>query len=243
MEKGLLQKDEAEFIQGYLELEDLEVKELMVPKSEIPFYDILLPLSKLHFLFSKQSEVLVCKENVDDIIGIIDSKTYFVHKNEIKTPEDLFKFVHNPYFVPETSSSKQLLHNAVVKNKKVALAVDEYGVISGIIYRERLIKELSHADMQESGKEEYSIVSKNTIVASGKLSLQEVRRLFSVKLLTKYHAVTIGGYITEQLGSIPKSGDTLQREHLFFRILAASPTQVLKVFIQKTNKNDRIRKK
>ncbi len=243
MEKGLLHKEEVEFIKGYLELEGLEVKDLMIPKSEIPYYDIELPLSKLHFLFTKQPEVLVCKGHVDNVIGILDVKTYFMHKNEILSSQDLTDFVQIPYFVPETSSSKQLLQNSVVKNKKTVVAVDEYGVICGLVQRDDLVKEIIKQKTSDKKREDFSFVSKDAIVTTGKLSLQQVRDLFGASLISEYHSVTVGGYITEQLGAIPKSGETLTRDCLFFRILAASPTHVLKVYIQKIGKTDRTRKK
>jgi putative hemolysin len=79
----------------------------------------------------------------------------------------------------------------------------------------------------------FTKVSKDAIVAEGTLPVDALEELFGAELTTQYHVVTIGGWITEQLGFLPKAGITHEYKDLFFRVISADPTRVRKLYIQK----------
>jgi CBS domain containing-hemolysin-like protein len=238
--RGLIHKDEVEFVKGYLSLEEKQVRDLMIPRNEVPYYDITLPLSKLIFLFSTLPEVLVLRGEEEpsaarneQIIGIIRARDYFAHEPAIREAKDILKIISRPFFIPETSSAKMLLQLLLQQDKNAAVAVDEYGDFSGFIGRNELVEVLSKPKESPEVSDDFVKVSPNAIIAAGKMPLEDVRELFSCDLESEHHSLTIGGYITEILGHIPKSGTTLEKESLTFRIIAAEPTHILKVYIQK----------
>ncbi len=238
---GLIHKDELAFIQGYLSLEERRVKDLMIPRQDVSFYNKALPLTKLIFLLKQHSEVLICIANEEgscasgqeQIIGTICAKDYFTHREQIHHQDDLAKIIRTPFFIPETSPIKILLQALLQQQKQMAVVVDEYGAFSGLIRREELAEILTKEAAPKEASIEYTRVSSDAIIAHSKMALQDLRDLYDVHLVSKHHAVTVGGYLTEILGSIPKTGETVQNEGLFFRILGAEPTHVTKIYIQR----------
>lgn len=241
--KGLLHKHEAELIYGVLYLEEKQVKELMVPRNEMPIYDVEEPLSKLIHLFSEEKvrEVAVFVMPEEKLLGIISARDFFIQRDSIETGKDLQRFLKRPFFVPETTSAKSLLDQLRAKDLFTAWVVDEYGATCGVISEKNLLSYIAGASRKlPTDTRDYTQVANDTIIASGQLSLDELRELFDVDLESEYLMVTVGGYLSEKLGSIPQSGTTYQTEGLFFRVLASDPTKIKKVFVQKLNGKEEI---
>jgi putative hemolysin len=233
--RGIVHKEEAKLLQGYLSLEGKFVKDLMQPRNAIDSYDIELPLTKLIFLFSEKllTEVPVCKGSLDNFLGMLNVIDFFIHRNEIKSGEELCKLLHKPFYVPETTSLKHLLDQFEEREEKIALVVDEYGAISGLITKYDLIEAISKPILTSQERTaDYTKVAKDAIIANGTMPLEDLVNLFGEELESLYHSVTIGGYLTEKLGFIPTAGTTYQEKALFFRILSADHTHIRKVYIQ-----------
>ena len=243
--EGLLHSDEVNFIHGYLSLEERQVKDLMIPRNDVPIYSIASPITTLAKLLSTWGNVLVCQgiqpgsslagsplADADRIIGIVRAKDFFTNKPKIQSAQDILSITNKPFYIPETTSTKILLQLILQHEEPCAVAVDEYGAMSGLITRKELLEAMSAQDLQNASNE-YTHVSKQAIIASGKMSLQDLRELFDVALESQHHAVTVSGYVIEQLDHIPKSGEVLEQGSLFFRVLAAEPTRIVKLYIQK----------
>ena len=97
---GILNEDEAELVRGYLNLQESHVKELMRPREEVLFYDLDEPLSKLIHLFVDQecSRLPVCKESLDNVRGMITSQSFFINREKLHHPSDLFPLIQKPLF-------------------------------------------------------------------------------------------------------------------------------------------------
>lgn len=234
--KGLLHREEAELILGVLSLDDKQIKELMQPRSSMPFYDIHEPLSKLIYLFSEENlpDVYVFDMPEEKILGVISIRDFFIEREKLEQGEDLKPVLKKPLFIPETTRANLVLDKLRTQNIPSALIIDEYGRASGLIYQQELVSFIVKSKKaQKEAPEGYSRVSKDAIIADGTLPLSEVEELFGISLETLYHVVTIGGLLTERLGTIPKSGTTWQEQGLFFRILSSDQTHIRKVYIQK----------
>lgn len=234
--KGLLHRDEAELLLGFLTLEEKQCKEVMTPRSSMPYYTNKEPLSKLQFLFSTYHlpQVFVFSMPEDTILGYISIQDFFLHRALIETQNSLQNYLKKPFYIPETTGAKTALEQLRCEDMPYALVVDEYGRVSGMLSQNDLISHIIKTNpffkQPHSG---FTIISKDTIVAEGTLQLDTLEELFSCKLDTEYHVVTIGGWISEQLGFLPKSGTTYEYKNLFFRVITADPTRVRKVYIQK----------
>ncbi len=239
--KGILHKDERELINSVLNLEEKQINEIMNLRNEMPIYSIDEPLSKLIYLFSenKLSEVGLFEMPQEKMLGVIRLRDFFLKKESITQGKDLLKILRKPFYVPETTSAGSVLEQLGNELSDTAWIVDEYGQACGSITEQELLSHVAGTSYKsQEEKAEYERINKDTIVASGTLSLDEVRALFNVKLASEHHMLTIGGFITEKLGTIPPAGVTLTQEDLFIRILAADPTRIKRVYIQKRQKHE-----
>ncbi len=233
---GILREDEAELISGYLRLQEAQVKELLRPREEVIFYDIADPLSKLvhYFVDQECSRLPVCKENPDHVLGIISSRTYFLHRDHLQEPQDILPHLQKPFFVPESTPAHVLLRQMYDKEESMALVVDEYGSFSGLIALEDLVETVvgEIADARDE-KSRFTRSGEDVIIASGKLELSEFEEIFGVVLPSLNHMVTLGGWLTEQIGDIPKTGTKYTAHDFFFHILEADAKRVRRVYVRR----------
>ena len=233
--QGILHPEEAELIRGYLHLQESTVKELMRPREEVILFELSEPLSRIIHLFVDQecSRIPLCDGGLDKVVGIISSRLFFLHKNGIHETKDLVSIAKKPYFVPETMKADVLLKQCYEKNETLAIVVDEYGSISGIISVEDLVEEVigEIADRRDQ-KASYTRAEPGVIIASGKFELSDFEEVFDVSLETENNMVTIGGWLTEKLGDIPKPGTKYQAQGFLFHVLAADHTRVRRVYIR-----------
>lgn len=236
IEHGVFDEEEGELVIGYLELQDNTVKELMCPRGDILFYDIEEPLTKLIYLFVDQevSRIPVCDKNLDNFLGIITAKQYLLHRDSIANSRDLTPFLIKPFFVPETTSARLLMRRFKQKQEVFAMVVDEYGSISGLITREDLIELVIGEVKDPRDKNDlYTRAGRNEIIASGKLELSDFNEIFDVELKSPGNMVTIGGWLIERLGEIPKSGTKHELESFLFQVLGSTPSRIRRLYIRK----------
>lgn len=237
-EHGVLHPEEAELVWGYLNLQDMQVKELMRPRDDMLYYDISEPLSKLIYLFVDQecSRLPICDKSIENLIGIITARTFFLNKDKLSTGNELIPYLTKPYYVPETTPARNLLHRFDEQNEVIAIVVDEYGSISGLITREDLVEVVigEISDLRDV-KSLYTRAGKNEIIASGRLELSEFNDLFNVDLISENNMVTLGGWLIEQLGDIPASGSKHETHGFLFQVLAADPNRIRRLYVRKLN--------
>ncbi len=236
---GVLQAEEAELIRGYLALQESTVKERMRPREEVLFFNLDEPLSRLVHLFVDQecSRIPVCKEGLDQILGVMTSRQFFIHRESIASVDDLPPILEKPFFVPETVAAKVLLRQFYDRQESFAIVVDEYGSVSGLISLEDLVETVigEIADRRDE-KNLYTLSGDDVIIASGKMELSDLEKIFDIPFISKNNMVTVGGYLTEKMGDIPKSGSKLITDDCLFHVLAADPTRVRRVYIRRMRK-------
>lgn len=231
---SLLSASEAHLIDGYLTLQDAHIKELMWPREDVIFYALDEPLTKLIHLFIEEdcSHIPVCGQDLDDLFGVITAKQFFLYHDKITKPEELKPFLHSAFFVPETMRARQLLRQFPQRQESVALVVDEYGTISGLIAYEDLIEAIiGDIRDQRDKKQLYTRSSDKIIIASGRLELTEFKEIFQHTL--KSSMSTLNGWLIEQFGDIPKVGEQLVKEGFLFQILSADPNRIKRVYVKK----------
>jgi CBS domain containing-hemolysin-like protein len=233
---GLISKEEKELIEGFLELQEIQVREIMAPRSEILFFDLQEPLSRLIYLFAEEElgKVPVCEGKIDNVLGILSARDFLLHQEEIKECRDILPLLQKPFFIPETMLCKLLFHALQEKGQAMALAVDEYGVLSGLLTREDLV-ELVVGEIRDrrDAKQRYTLMEDKAVIASGKWELDEFASVFGCRLRSRRGAVTLGGWLTETWGDIPKTGTKIIAENFLFHVLAADPNRVRRVYIRR----------
>lgn len=233
---GIIVPDEALLIQGYLNLREARVKEVMRPREEIIAYSIEQPLEALVRCFVEQecSRVPVYCDALDDIMGIMSARHFFIHRNAIHTSSDLTPYLDKPFFVPENAPAPTVLQQLDQQGYLIAIVVDEYGSVSGLITKEDLAEEVvgSITDRRDI-KAHYTRSGEDDIIASGKLELDEFENIFGIALQNPGNKITLGGWLTEALGDIPKAGAYYETPHFFFHVLAADPNRIRRLYIRR----------
>ncbi len=233
---GILNEEEAELIHGYLNLQESQVKELLRPREEVLFFDLDDPLSRLVHLFVDQecSRIPVCRDNLDNVVGIISSQAFFLNKEKLQEPGHLLSILKKPFFAPEATSAEALLRQMYDHQESLALVVDEYGSISGLIALEDLVEKVvgEIADARDE-KSRFTRSGEDVIIASGKMELSEFEEVFGVSLHSENNMVTVGGWLTERVGDIPKSGTKYSTEGFLFHVLAADARRIRRIYIRR----------
>lgn len=233
---GVLQQDEAELIWGYINLQDATVKEHMRPREDILFYDIEEPLSKLIYLFTdlQCARIPVYEQSPDTILGIISARQFFLHQHTIQTPNDLKHHLSKPLYVPETTLASSLLRRFEENKQVIALVINEYGSLTGLISREDLFEVVvgDIADIRDT-KALYTKAGAKEIIASGRMELSEFNEYFNVDLQSETNMITLGGWLVERFGDIPHTGTQYKADGFFFQILASDPNRVRRVYARK----------
>jgi Hemolysins and related proteins containing CBS domains len=235
-ETGVLLHEEADLIDGMLKLQQVMVKERMRPREEMLFYDIQQPFSALDHLFIELeiTRVPVCDGDLENILGVLSTRLYFFHQHQLKEPSDLLPILKKPCYVPETTKCWALLQHLRERGESLALVVNEYGSISGLITQEDLIEAVvGEISDKRDVKSLYTRSGPDVIIASGKLELEEFRDVFGVLLKSKENAVTLGGWLIEQLGDIPPAGTKYANDQFLFYVLAADPNRIRRIYVRK----------
>ncbi len=224
-ERGLLSEEEARLINGYIAFQEASVKELMRPREEIITYDLNDPLETLSRLFTEKavSRIPVCDGDMENIVGIAEAGRSFV---------DPASEWRQPFFVPETMPARSLIHKMAERDEDMAIAVDEYGSLAGLITRED-VYEVVVGEIADRRDERplFTRASEGVIIASGKLEISQLNELFGTNLYSPM--VTIGGYLTEVMGELPKPGARHTTDELLFHVLAVDPNRVRRVYIRR----------
>ena len=233
---GILNEDEAELVRGYLNLQESQVKELMRPREEVIFFDLEDPLSKLVHLFVDQecSRIPVCQEILDNVVGMITSQVFFLNREKISSTKDLLSYLKKPLFVPESISANILLRQMYDREESIAMVVDEYGSISGLIALEDLVETVvgEIADARDE-RSRYTRSGEDVVIASGKMELSEFEEIFGVVLPSENQMVTLGGWLSEQMNDIPKTGAKYIAYDFLFHVLAADAKRVRRIYIRR----------
>ncbi len=237
-ERGVLLPIESELIGGTLDLQNSFVRKHMRPREEILAYDLQEPLAQLLHLFIDQeiTRIPVYDGNLENLKGILSARQFFFHKEEIKKSTDLISILRKPYFIPESIRAWTALRNLRERGRSLAMVVDEYGSISGIITQEDLVEAVigEIVDARDA-KGLYTRSGEDVIIASGKLSLSEFKEIFGIPLKSKEH-LTLGGWLIEQLGDIPTAGAKYAMDSFLFYILAADPNRIRRVYVRRLKK-------
>lgn len=237
--RGVLGEDEAELMRGYLQLQESSVKGFLRPREEVLFFEMGESMERLVHIFVDQecTRIPVCERDTDHIVGIIASGPFFLHQESLKTGEDLRPLMRKPFFVPESLSAQALLDQMYEKRESMAIVVDEYGAFSGIIALEDLVEAvIGEIFDRRDEKSRYTRSGEDVIIGSGKLEILELEALFDVDLESPHNMVTIGGFLTEQLGEIPKNGKKFTYKNLLFHVLSSDEKRVRRVYIRRLSK-------
>ncbi|MGL4773785.1 MAG: hemolysin family protein [Clostridium sp.] len=236
-EQGAINEIEREMIDSVIEFDDKLAKEIMTPRTEVFMIEANCSLKNNINLILKEnfSRIPVYEEDIDNIIGILYMKDLFssvVTKGvENISIKDLLR---KPFFAPETNSIDKLFKALKESQNYFSILIDEYGGFSGIVTMEDLIEEVvgNISDEFDEDEPEIEKLDKSSYVVSGLLTIDEVNDALGLCLQSE-STDTIGGFIMELLGTVPREEDIIEIKHenLLFKVLKLDEKRIEKIQI------------
>lgn len=237
-EQGTLQKDEKEMIHSIFEFGETSVREIMIPRTDMVIVDTTTTLTQLMQLVKTKlhSRIPVFKNKIDNIIGILYVKDLLPYLSKRKRERiDLERLARPAYFVPEQKKIDELLREFQEEHIHMAVVVDEYGGISGLVTLEDIIEEIVGEIQDEYDKELplYKKMDERTFVIDGRMSVEEVNEEMGLNLPTEEGIETISGFILNILGSLPTENQEVTYHDYKFTVEKINRNRILRVRVEK----------
>jgi CBS domain containing-hemolysin-like protein len=203
-----LETDQKEMIQGIVELSNTTVKEVMVPRIDTVFLPSDLKWDEMleRIIESGHSRFPVYEETIDNVTGILNVKDVFksLIKNDSSDAFDIRSLVRKPFFVPESKRIDDLLRELRRKKVHIAVVVDEYGGVSGIVCLENILEEII-GDIQDefdNEKEDILELGNGVWLCETRVNLEDLSERIGVQLPVEDFD-TLGGFVFDLFGKIP----------------------------------------
>jgi putative hemolysin len=233
-EEGILEKEEEKLLLSIVDFGDTRVREVMTPRTDIVWIDVAASLEALadRFARSKYSRLPVARGSIDTVVGVVHVKDTFeaLHARQNRPVSELLR---EAYFVPESKKVSELLREFQRRHLWMAIVVDEYGGVSGLVTVEDLLEEIvgeisdEHEDEREAvtraGPEAYSV--------SGRENVSVVGELFG-RGPEEGEFSSLGGFLATRLGHIPRPGETHRESGLVFTVEEADRRRVYRVRVE-----------
>jgi CBS domain containing-hemolysin-like protein len=213
---GLLEDEAREMIEGVIDLGDAYVSQIMTPRTDMDMVNVDLPWDELlaQVIESGHTRIPVYDKTRDDIVGLLYSKDLIPElatgDAESRTP--IRELVRKPLFVPETKAVDDLLQMFQQLRTHIAIVLDEYGGVSGLVTIEDVLEEIvGEIDDEYDAETEDEIrrIDQDTLEALGRTHIDEINEEMNLELPEDGDYDTIGGLVFSELGRIPQTGEEL----------------------------------
>lgn len=237
-ENGVFNEIEKEMINSIFSFDDKTAKDVMVPRREVFAIDIEERLEKIldEILETRHSRIPVYEEQIDNIIGILQVKDVMIEARKKSFEEvDIRALLKEAFFVPDGKSTDELFREMQKTKNRMAVLIDEYGGVSGILTVEDLVEEVMGEITDEHEEEvvELQKIGEKEYLLDGSILIEELNEKLNLKLETENYD-TLSGYLIEELGYIPKdSGQCeLDADGVHFKILEVKEKRIRKVWMK-----------
>jgi putative hemolysin len=230
-EEGIIQEGDRDLIQSVVEFSGKTVREAMKPRPEMFAVPVDTTVERfIEMLHTKHySRVPVYEGSIHNIRGIVYTQDVLQVKDSEasrKTLESLMR--RDVYFVPESKLGSDLLREMQRKNIRMAIVVDEYGGVAGLVTIEDLVEEIVGEIRDERDKPEVVREGERSYVVSGGMDVDRLDELFGVKPEGKDSA-TVAGLVSELAGRIPQTGEVIEEDGLRFEVVESTDRKVERV--------------
>ena len=231
-EDGTLKEEESNLIRSAIEFDDLEVKDVLIPRINVISVSLDAEKGEIKKLFETErySRLPVYDGNIDSIVGIIHQKDFY--RNYNKKDFDIKSIMQEVIFVVEHTKISALLRKLQLKKMHMAVVLDEYGGTMGIVTVEDIIEELVGEIYDEYDEFDEEIVKNDddTYLVNCKMSLDNFFEHFDlIDEVEEFDANTVGGWVTEQFGELPIAGKEFNYQNLTVKVVKATRKKVIEV--------------
>jgi magnesium and cobalt transporter len=231
-ERGLLDADALTMLEGVLEVGDLQVRDIMVPRAQMVVVRRHEPAARILqvVIDSGHSRFPVMDEDRDDIVGILLAKDLLrLTVNQTRERFDIREYMRPAVFVPESKRLNVLLKEFRRNRNHMAIVVDEYGGVSGLCTIEDVIEQIVGEIDDEFDVEDDQNIRRDAaaqFTVRGVTRIAEFNEYFGARLSEQQGVETVAGLIMKQLGRLPRRGESAQLDGFEFRVLRADRRRI-----------------
>ena len=233
--EGILEGSEGRMVKGIVDLGETRVREIMTPRTDIHAFEATLLVRQVRreLAGASHSRFPVYRESIDNVVGILHSRDLFRAWDEGKEDSAITAFVRPALFVPETQLVSGLLEQMRVRTH-IALVVDEFGGIAGLVTLEDLLEEIV-GDIRDEHDVEEALVQaegEGVYLVNGIMHVEQLEELFGVEIGERDYD-TVGGFVVSEFGRVPAPGDSTISHGLELRVLESDRRRVYRVRIRR----------
>lgn len=232
-EKGLMEPDKTSMLKSIFELGTTAVRDIMIPATSITSIEAHTSIKDAVAVFSKYqfSRFPMYEGTPDNVIGMLHFKDLFLHlsQDEQRPVKDIARPI---MFIPESIKVNQLLRELKQQHMHIAMVIDEYGGIVGLVTLEDVLEEIvgEIRDEYESVTEKVIALKPGGWLVDASIELEQLMPLLNITF-EREGALTLGGFLTERLQHLPKKGERFEYKGYTFQIQQASSKRVFQVLI------------
>ena len=231
-QRGLVEADALSMLEGVLEVGDLQVRDIMIPRAQMVFVRRDEPFSKLLpvVVESGHSRFPVMDEDRDDIVGILLAKDLLrLYSSDVRERFDIREYMRPVVFVPESKRLNVLLKEFRRNRNHMALVVDEYGGVSGLVTIEDVIEQIvGEIDDEFDVEDDHNIrkEAERQFTVRGVTRIDEFNEYFGAHLSEEEGFDTVAGLLMKEFGRLPRRGDAATIDGFEFRVTRADRRRI-----------------
>jgi CBS domain containing-hemolysin-like protein len=236
-EEGLIQEEDRKLIQSVVEFGEKVVREVMTPRPNIVAISASATLDELRQLVINEqySRIPIFEDSIDQIVGFIHVRDMFELEEEERARRSVRELLRSIRFVPESKPVNDLMREMQQDGTHMVIVVDEYGNTAGLATMEDLVEVIlgeirdehePDSDVTEDGKGGY--------IVSGNFDLARLEDMLEFRPQDEIESTTVGGLVTEWLGRVPLTGESVERDGIHIDILASDERRVERVRVRKS---------
>jgi len=237
-EEGIIEEEESRLIQSALEFGDRLVREIMTPRTEIVAIEETATIAELKDLIvsSKFSRIPVYREQLDQSIGVVYVRNLLSRLGDGAGDEPITSLIHKALFVPETKKVAELLKEMQRNAEHLAILINEYGSVSGLVTMEDMIEEIvgEIRDEDEPEKIDLADAGDGSYIVSGGAEIEDLEETLDVDFGDP-DVTTVSGLVVSHLGKVPAVGEMVVLDGLSVEILSADRKRIQSMRVRKSS--------
>ena len=242
--EGTFEPSEAELLRDVFRFGDRQVREVMTPRPEMVGVHRSATLSEFLKVYDEHSHTRfpVYTDSSENIIGILSAKDVLramARNGGIEMDAEVTDVIREPLFVPETKRTAELFDEMRKDGHQMAIIVDEYGGLAGLVTLKRLSEEVvgAHGEEGEAPEDEYESLGDNTFQVEAAMSIDEANEELELNL-PDGDFDTVAGFVLDRLGRIPDEGETLEYDALKIEVIEMRALKIETVKVTRMNTSE-----
>lgn len=228
--EGDMDDHEADLLTNAIEFNDVDVKDIMVPRVDVVAIAIDTPLDEIGKIYreSGYSRLPVYKDSIDNIIGFLHEKDfYYIYYNK-DANKDISKQLKKVIYTTPYIKISSLLRQLQTEKTHFAIVIDEYGGTFGIVTMEDILEELVGEiyDEHDEVEEYYKKIDDKTYLVKGDEDIDDMFKYFDIKVDDDFEFVSVSGWVIDTCDKIPVKGDSFDYKHMHVTVIDADEKKV-----------------